>query len=217
MPDPSEILTEIDQKRKSIHEHGDPPAKRPRTQVKTVIREKSKANSSKISSSKKKSAKPKKAPKPKKHKKEDEVAPSERRRSSRAHKVSDYKERADEDDEEEMLEGVAEWHYGEENSDVEESGSDEGSELSDDDEDDDDAESVDEGEEAEEEAEGEGEEEHEEEAPAKRKGSKVASSPKGKASASVKASVLAKLDRTSRARGRGGRATRDDSDMEVDE
>lgn len=121
-----------------------------------------------------------------------------------------------------MLEGVAEWDYGEENSDVEESGSDEGSELSNDDDDDDDAaESVDEEEEeeagAEAEAEGEGEEEHEEEAPAKRKGSKVASSPKGKASASVKASVLAKLDRTSRAKGRGGRATRDDSDMEVDE
>ncbi|EFY98679.1 bimD protein [Metarhizium robertsii ARSEF 23] len=218
-----DLLRAMDRKkkRKSIHEHGDPPAKRPRTQVKTVIREKSKANSSKISSSKKKSAKPKKAPKAKKHKEEDEVAPSERRRSSRAHKVSDYKERADEDDEEEMLEGVAEWDYGEENSDVEESGSDEGSELSDDD--DDDAESVDEEEEEEEgegegeEAEGEGEEEHEEEAPAKRKGSKVASSPKGKASASVKASVLAKLDRTSRARGRGGRATRDDSDMEVDE
>ncbi|TWU76747.1 hypothetical protein ED733_004271 [Metarhizium rileyi] len=190
-------------KRKSIHEHGDPPAKRPKTQVKTVIREKSKLGSSKRSS--KKSAKPKKVPKPKKQK-EESTTPSERRRSGRAHKVSDYKERADEDDEEEMLEGVAEWDYGEDDSDAEESGSDEDSEQSDDD----DAKSVDE------QAEDENEESDEEDAPARRRDSKVASSPKGKAS--VKASVLAKLDRTSRTRGRGGRTARVDSEtMEVDD
>ncbi|OAA43095.1 Armadillo-type fold protein [Metarhizium rileyi] len=190
-------------KRKSIHEHGDPPAKRPKTQVRTVIREKSKLGSSKRSS--KKSAKPKKVPKPKKQK-EESTTPSERRRSGRAHKVSDYKERADEDDEEEMLEGVAEWDYGEDDSDAEESGSDEDSEQSDDD----DAKSVDE------QAEDENEESDEEDAPARRRDSKVASSPKGKAS--VKASVLAKLDRTSRTRGRGGRTARVDSEtMEVDD
>ncbi|KHN95094.1 Armadillo-type fold protein [Metarhizium album ARSEF 1941] len=194
----------VNQKRKSLHEHGEPPAKRPRTQVKTVVREKSKAKT--LPS--KKSAKPKRDSKPKKQKEEESIVPSERRRSGRAHKVSDYKERADEDDEEEMLEGVAEWDYGEADSDGGGSESDESSELSDDD----GAESVNQ------EAEGEEKEEAEAEAaeaPAKRKGSKVSSSPKGKAS--VKASVLAKLDRTSRTRGRGGRAARDDSEMEVDE
>jgi sister-chromatid-cohesion protein PDS5 len=132
---------------------------------------------------------------------------ADRRRSGRAHKVSDYKERDDADDEEEMLEGVAEWDYGEDDSDAEESGSDEGSEQSDD---------ADSGNEEAEEGEDEEEEEGErEEATAKRNGSRAASSPKGKDS--VKASVLAKLGRTSRARSRGGRATKDDSEMDVDE
>lgn len=182
-----------------MHETGDPPAKRARTQIKTVIREKSKTKTSKSSS--KKSAKPKKAPKPKKQKAESSIAPSERRRSGRAHVVSDYTERDDEADEEEMLEGVAEWDYGEDNSDEEESGSgEEGSEQSDD------AESANEDE----------DEEDDEEAPStRRNGSKGASSPKAKSS--VKASVLAKLDRTSRTRTRGGRAPKDDFEMDVDE
>ncbi|KAG5933666.1 hypothetical protein E4U53_000919 [Claviceps sorghi] len=117
------ILRTLDRrkKRKSVHELGDSAAKRAKTQMKTVIREK-KPKTTKGSSSKK-NAKVKKATKPRKQKEEaSPVAPSERRRSGRAHKVSDYKERDDADDEEEMLEGVAEWDY--DNSEAEESGGD---------------------------------------------------------------------------------------------
>lgn len=53
----------------------------------------------------KKAARPKKRESP-------APEPGERRRSGRSRAVSDYKERADEDDEEEMLDGVAEWDYG---------------------------------------------------------------------------------------------------------
>ncbi|KAF4454568.1 sister chromatid cohesion protein PDS5 [Fusarium austroafricanum] len=109
-------------KRKSVGEKQGPPAKRARTQIKTVIRERREAK-----------PKAKKASKPKKSRPaKDSPPPSERRRSGRAHKVSVYTERDDEEDEEEMLEGVAKWDYlegdgGESEADSE----DDGSELSD--------------------------------------------------------------------------------------
>ncbi|QPH01928.1 hypothetical protein C2857_006132 [Epichloe festucae Fl1] len=208
-----DVLRALDRKkkRKSVNESGDPPAKRARTQIKTVIREK-KPKAAKTSSTSKKSAKLKKTPKPKRQKEKDSslMTTSERRRSGRAHKkVSDYKEREDADDEEEMLEGVAEWDYYK--SDAEESGSDDddGSGQSDDD-----GPNDEEAEEQEEEREeDDGEEDEEEEAPAKRNGFKTAAS-KGKAS--VKASVLAKIDRSSRSSRTRGRLSKDD-EMDVDE
>ncbi|KAG6004309.1 hypothetical protein E4U21_001168 [Claviceps maximensis] len=229
-----DILRTLDRKkkRKSAHELGDPAAKRAKTQMKTVIREK-KPKTIKGTSSKK-SAKTKKAVKPKKQKEEaSSIAPSERRRSGRAHKVSDYRERDDEDDEEEMLEGVAEWDY--EKSDAEESEGD------DDDGDDDsnnssvlsdgpasdDEEAVeqeehsgkeeamkqgDEEEKEEEEKEVE-EKEDDEKAPARRNNSRAALS-KGKAP--VKPSVSASLDRTSRSLRTRRRPNKDD-EMDIDE
>ncbi|KAJ9425171.1 sister chromatid cohesion protein PDS5 [Fusarium oxysporum] len=117
-----ELLKAADRKkkRKSTGEKQDPPAKRVRTQIKTVIREK-------------RDSRPKKVPKPKKSKPvKDTPPPSERRRSGRAHKVSVYTEREDEEDEEEMLEGVADWEYPENDSEGGEASSgDDESELSD--------------------------------------------------------------------------------------
>ena len=192
-------LTVCYQKRKSIHEHAEPPAKRAKTQIKTVIREKS----TKPKTSSKKSVKPRKESKPKKQRESasSAVPASERRRSSRAHKASDYKERDDAEDEEEMLEGVAAWDYGNDDSDSVESGSNDHSELSDNESgselDEDDA---------------AGDEEEEEEVPvAKRNGAK-----RPAAKASVKASVLAKVDRTARTSQRRRRSTKDE-EMEMDE
>ncbi|KAF5026647.1 hypothetical protein F66182_1273 [Fusarium sp. NRRL 66182] len=123
-----DLLRAVDRKkkRKSMGEKQDPPAKRARTQIKTVIREKREP--------KPKTPKAKKVSKPKKPRPSRESPPpSERRRSGRAHKVSIYTERDDEEDEEEMLEGVAEWEYEKgEGSDASETGSgDDGSGLSD--------------------------------------------------------------------------------------
>ncbi|KAH7170509.1 armadillo-type protein [Dactylonectria macrodidyma] len=115
-----DLLKALDRKkkRKSINERNDPPAKRAKTQIKTVIREK---RASKAKTPKKKSTKTRKPRPPK----ETSSPPlSERRRSGRAHRVSVYTERDDEEDEEEMLEGVAEWEY-------ENGKSDQESELSD--------------------------------------------------------------------------------------
>ncbi|OAA74130.1 bimD protein [Cordyceps fumosorosea ARSEF 2679] len=106
-------------KRKSMHEPGEPSAKRSRTQIKTVIREKAAPKQHKA-----KKAKKVKAARPKKQPSSLAAEPSERRRSSRVTKTSDYKERDDKDDEEEMLDGVAEWKYGDDSSD-EESGEEE--------------------------------------------------------------------------------------------
>lgn len=192
------------QKRKSGHEPGDQPAKRVRTQIKTVMKEK-KPKSDKAS--RKKGSKPKTISKPKKLKETSSVALSERRRSGRAHKVSDYKERDDADDEEEMLEGVAEWNYGEDDSDAEESGSgEEGSGQSDEDES-----AEDEG--ADEDDDDEGEEE-DEGPPAKRTDSKAAPHSK------IKARVLAKLNRTRANRGRPEKTEKsgkNDIDMDTDD
>ncbi|KAF4980587.1 hypothetical protein FZEAL_3440 [Fusarium zealandicum] len=120
-----ELIRALDRKkkRKPTSERQDPPAKRARTQIKTVIREKRKP----------KTPKAKKASKPKKSRPSRESPPpSERRRSGRAHRVSVYTEREDDEDEAEMLEGVAEWEYGKKGSEDEnEAGSGDESELSD--------------------------------------------------------------------------------------
>jgi sister-chromatid-cohesion protein PDS5 len=118
-----DLLRALDRKkkRKSMGEKQDPPSKRARTQIKTVIREKREPKTPKA----KKASKSKK-PRPAK----DSPPPSERRRSGRAHKVSIYTEREDEEDEEEMLEGVAEWDYGDDKESESGSGGEE-SELSD--------------------------------------------------------------------------------------
>lgn len=110
------------QKRKSVHELSEQAAKKPRNQIKTVIRKKPTTKSRSAAKKKKKSSsRPKRASPP-------PVPLSERRRSGRAHVSSNYKERDDEEDEEEMLGGVAEWDYGEGSDE----GPDEGSAMSDD-------------------------------------------------------------------------------------
>ncbi|KAJ4197969.1 Sister chromatid cohesion protein pds5 [Fusarium falciforme] len=111
-------------KRKSMSERQDPPAKRVRTQSKTASREKKPKTpkAKKVSKSRK--------PRPSR----DSPPPSERRRSGRAHKVSVYTERDDDEDEAEMLEGVASWQYegdSDGSGDDNEAGSDAESELSD--------------------------------------------------------------------------------------
>ncbi|KJZ78958.1 hypothetical protein HIM_01731 [Hirsutella minnesotensis 3608] len=98
-------------KRKSMNDYTDQPAKRAKTQVKAVIRERPKSKAKATKATPKKASKPK-AAKPRKQATSPSIPPSERRRSGRAHKVSDYKEREDADDEEEMLDGVAVWDYG---------------------------------------------------------------------------------------------------------
>lgn len=105
-----------------MSERQDPPAKRVRTQSKATSREK-----------KPKTPKAKKVSKSRKTRpSRDSPPPSERRRSGRAHKVSVYTERDDDEDEAEMLEGVASWQYeGDSSGDDNEAGSDAESELSD--------------------------------------------------------------------------------------
>ncbi|KAM0434424.1 hypothetical protein ACHAPT_003520 [Fusarium lateritium] len=101
-------------KRKSMSERQEPPAKRVRTQAKTASREKrpKTPKAKKVSKSRK--------PRPSR----ESPPPSERRRSGRAHKVSIYTERDDDEDEAEMLEGVAEWQYENEGEESEGSGDD---------------------------------------------------------------------------------------------
>ncbi|KAF4581852.1 Armadillo-type fold protein [Ophiocordyceps camponoti-floridani] len=94
-------------KRKSMNDASEPPAKRTKGLVKTTTRDRTEAKSK---SGPKKASKPKTTPRAKKAS-SPAVPASERRRSSRVHKVSDYKERDDADDEEEMLDGVAVWDY----------------------------------------------------------------------------------------------------------
>ncbi|SCN79264.1 probable SPO76 protein [Fusarium fujikuroi] len=201
-----ELLKAADRKkkRKSTGEKQDPPAKRARTQIKTVIREK-------------RDSRPKKVSKPRKSKPVKETPPpSERRRSGRAHKVSVYTEREDEEDEEEMLEGVADWEYPENDSEGgEASAGDDESELSDappeEDENDDRNKASDNDEPPEPEA-GKPEE-------ARFNGRNAAPSLKGRGASkpAVKASVLAEVKRPTRStRPRRGKGT-DEMEVDVDE
>ncbi|KAG6039231.1 hypothetical protein E4U19_006492 [Claviceps sp. Clav32 group G5] len=215
-----DILRALDRKkkRKSTYELGDASAKRARTQTKTVVREKKPKTT--------KSTQVKKAAKPRKQKEEaSSAAVSERRRSGRAHKVSNYKERNDTDDEEEMLGGVAEWDV--DQSDAEESGgedADSESEQSDvpasgDDEagnqeQEEEAEGAEEAAEEEEEEKEDEEEKEEEEVPATKRGSSRAAPSKGKGS--VKPSVLQSRNRTSRSSRTRSRAQKDE-EMDLDE
>ncbi|OAA74636.1 bimD protein [Akanthomyces lecanii RCEF 1005] len=179
-------------KRKSMHEFGEPSSKRSRTQIKTVIREKAAPKQPKA-----KKIKKVKAARPKKQRRGSPAAEAgDRRRSSRVTKASDYKERDDEADEEEMLDGVAEWKYGDDDS------SDEGS--------DEEGESGEESGDAqeEEEEEQEPEQEQEEQPPATTKNGRRTQTAKP----AIKASVLA----AARRGGRPKRSSRGD-DMDTDE
>lgn len=174
-----------------------------RTQIKTVIREK-------------RDGRPKKVSKPKKSKPvKDTPPPSERRRSGRAHKVSVYTEREDEEDEEEMLEGVADWEYPENDSEGGEASSgDDESELSDappeEDEDDDSNKASDNDEPPEPEA----------DKPELRfngRNAAPALKSRGASKPAVKASVLAEVKRPTRStRSRRGKGT-DDMEIDADE
>ncbi|PTB67424.1 hypothetical protein BBK36DRAFT_1135018 [Trichoderma citrinoviride] len=182
-------------KRKSLHETTDHPAKRSKTQMKTVIREKPGPKAKSAKAPGRKIAKPKAAPKAKK------AAPSvpegERRRSGRAHAISTYTERGDEEDEEEMLEGVAEWEYGNDDEDDEEASEQE--ESGNEDEDD-----------------GSESDKAEPEAEAEEAAAATTTTTKGKGKTpAVKASVLSKAKRPARAT--RGRPSKDASDMDVDD
>lgn len=176
-----------------MHELGEPSTKRSRTQIKTVIREKAVPKQAKA-----KKAKKVKAARPKKQRRGSPAAEAgDRRRSSRVTKASDYKERDDEADEEEMLDGVAEWKYGDDDSSDE--GSDEEGESGGD-------ESGD-AQEEEEQEEQEPEPEQEEQPPAAKNGRRTQT-----AKPALKASVFAAVRRG----GRSKRSSRGD-DMDTDE
>lgn len=149
---------------------------------------------------------------------------SERRRSGRAHKVSVYTERDDEEDEQEMLEGVAEWDYGGDSSEA--NSGDEDSVLSDVPSEEQEASGAEEaedeplgGDDAEASAEEAEEESEEEPEPPKstKRGKAVASKSKSTAAAKppVKSSVLAQLQSPARST-RLRRGAKDASDMDVD-
>ncbi|KPM34523.1 hypothetical protein AK830_g12047 [Neonectria ditissima] len=209
-------------KRKSMNERSDPPAKRARTQIKTVIREKRAGKS--------KTTKTKKSSKPKKSRPSGDASsppPGERRRSGRAHKVSIYTERDDEEDEEEMLEGVAEWEYENKKNSGQHSDktSDQDSELSDapsdedeaneDKDDESDAESVGAGSAKEDDEAPESEEEEEEPEPLKSNGRKAAASKDKIVKSATKTSALAENPSSSRpTRSRRGK---DEMDVDSDE
>ncbi|PHH75271.1 hypothetical protein CDD82_4519 [Ophiocordyceps australis] len=237
-------------KRKSINDAADPSAKRTKTQAKTTAREKGqgKAAAGKVTPRKKKPTKAKAVSRSKKLPASSPVLPdSERRRSSRAHKVSDYKERDDADDEEEMLDGVAEWDYMDEDGDEQEGeegavSSDPGQDDDDDDDDDDEDDSnadetsdkdpaaVDEKQEAQGSGHDDGDQEEEEEgdddddddgrdksAPLKKGGKRAAAA--SKARPAIKNSVLARIDRARHLERprRGRRGAREATEMEVDD
>jgi sister chromatid cohesion protein PDS5 len=179
-------------------EGSDQPSKKARTQINTVIREKSSAKS-RVKSSKPKT---KAAPRQRKYPVPD-IDPAERRRSSRTHNVSTYKERDDEDDEAEMMDGVAEWDYLNEDSD---DGSEEGSDC-----DEDGGNVEDDGDEK------SGDDDSETEVPRGARGGR-ASKAKSAGAPAVKASVLSRKGRAGpSSRSRGKPADQDDSDMEVDD
>lgn len=168
-----------------MNELAEPSAKRSRI-VKAVIREKGPA--------KPKTKKVKKAKAARRRKNSPEPEAGERRRSSRVSRAADYKERDDAADEEEMLDGVAEWQYGDSSDEMEASGSEEES-----------------GDEVE-----ASEEEEEEEAPKpvakndRKAGTKAKAAAGGKPA--IKANVLAQLQR-------GGRTSRSSKgyDMDLDD
>ncbi|KAM0255569.1 hypothetical protein ACHAQJ_005640 [Trichoderma viride] len=199
-------------KRKSMHESADHPAKRSKTQMKTVIRGKPgpKVKSAKTPS--KKSTKPKATPKARKT--SLSVPESERRRSGRSHNISTYAERGEEEDEEEMLEGVAQWEYGNDKDEDENESASEQDESGNEDNTDG---SEPENDEPQAEAEEAAEEDDEESEPEQSKSNgKKPAAPKSKGkSPAVKANVLAKGRQSTRAtRGRPAKGT---SDMDVDD
>lgn len=184
-----------------MSEWGDPPAKRARTQIKAVIRERGESKAKAAKAGKKKAAAKPRTARPKKQAAASMVPEPERRRSGRSHKASNYKERDDRDDEEEMLDGVAEWTYEDEGGSSDETDRDP---------------DAGEGSEDEEEA-ADGTDESADEAPAssRRNGQKTRARP-----AAVRASALAQLDKGKRpaaGRARGRRAARGSSDMDEDD
>jgi sister chromatid cohesion protein PDS5 len=182
------ILTCGFKKRKSIGE-GTQPSKRPKGLIKTVIREKADAKPKSTKAASKKAAKAKKPSRVKKAS-SPSMDVGERRRSGRAHKSLDYKERDDAEDETEMLDGVAEWDYG--GDDSEGSEADSGSEEND-------------------------EEKSDAEEPSQSESNDEDTRPT-RPKAAVKAKVLAGVQRGSRsARGRGSRAAQADVNMDVDD
>ncbi|OAQ89068.1 bimD protein [Purpureocillium lilacinum] len=192
-------------KRKSMGDGSEPAPKRAKTQIKTVIREKGEPKTKAAKAIKKKVAKPKSSRPKKQAASSPPIPEADRRRSGRSHKASNYKERDDQDDEEEMLDGVAEWTY-----EGEGDSSDEGPEASEESGGEEEAADDDGGDESEEE---------EEAAPASSRKNGQKAKPR---TAAVKASVLAQLGKgkkASSARARGGRrgAARDSSDMDVDD
>ncbi|KFA76707.1 hypothetical protein S40288_08105 [Stachybotrys chartarum IBT 40288] len=189
-----EVIRAMDRKkkRKSVHDFGEPPAKKTRTQSAAGSREK---NESKPRAKSGKAVKMRPPPRPKKA----GASPAdnaERRRSGRAHKTPTYKERDDEDDEAEMMDGVAEWDYGEDDESNEESGGEDESDA--------------------EHQSGAGSEEDE---PVEKANSR--STAKGRAkqpvSPAVKASLLSRGNRSSRLAQARAKPARDSSDMEVDD
>ncbi|POR37911.1 Sister chromatid cohesion protein pds5 [Tolypocladium paradoxum] len=194
-----DLLRAMDRKkkRKSVSEWNEPPAKRAKTQIKTVIRERSEPKPKAAKAGAKKVSKPKAASRPKKQAAASSVPASERRRSGRAHKVSDYKERDDAADEEEMLDGVAEWEY---DNDGDSSEADRDPQASDDASDEEAAADDDEDDEG-------SAEEDEEPAPSGRNGQKASA-----AKARTKTAVSKKATQT-----RGRRGAKDEFEMDVED
>ncbi|KAK1245146.1 hypothetical protein MKX08_004775 [Trichoderma sp. CBMAI-0020] len=202
-------------KRKSIHESADHPAKKPKTQMKTVIRGKPGSKPKSAKTPGKKPTKPKAVPKFKKS--ESNIPESERRRSGRSHNISTYAERGDEEDEKEMLEGVAEWDYGNEEDDDSEDASEQEEEGGDEDNSGASEAEDDEAEDAAEEEEEENEASEPEPEQPKSNGRKIAAprGGRGKAAPAVKASALASARASTRST--RGRTARGASDMDVDD
>lgn len=118
------ILTSL-QKRKSVEDGGQPPAKKAKAPSKPAQPKMPKTG--KQTTIKKTAGKAKTSAKPKKARASSPAIPeSERRRSGRAsaRKSAAYAERNDDEDDEEMLEGVAEWEYDDDEKEDEEGGSD---------------------------------------------------------------------------------------------
>jgi sister-chromatid-cohesion protein PDS5 len=192
-------------KRKSLHDWSEQPAKKVRTQVKTVIRGKPESRSrpkSEKPSKKKATPRPKKTGSPL-------IPESERRRSGRSHAATTYKERDDVDDEAEMLDGVAEWDYGDDDSEPASGDDSSDAEEENEEAEDDSKEASAEDDESEPEEPARGSQQK-----ASRAGAKGKTTTTTPSKPAVKASVLqsSRASRSSRARG-GGRGA---SDMDMD-
>ncbi|KAF7558665.1 hypothetical protein G7046_g5490 [Stylonectria norvegica] len=215
------------------NERPEPPAKRSKTQLKTVIREKPKSKSKTSKTPTKKSTKTSTSKRSKKDPSSSLPPPSERRRSGRSHKVSVYTERDDDEDEAEMLDGVAEWQYGKSGDDDDSSQlsevpsddvasdaeEDKGSDGGSDDDDDEQPEKRKKQASESEPTEDEREEEQSDQEPERPKSNgRKAAAPKGKGTTAsrpaVKASVLAQAQRPSRST--RTRAANNESDMDMD-